>query len=283
LEVIGGLAKGLFDDDTLSKCIVHLDETIPSVSSSIDALGAALITVNAEKIKEAIANLRHVLKDVPQELQNCGANLQEVNELLDTFKEIVPSMVGELVAARASLHIGNWEGVGEHVGRAMRLLVPDEASPNSTQAVSPESDSDRVSDAALQVIIGLTYGLFNDQTFSQCVADVLQDTPDVEPALSDLMKALQRKRLDEIKKAILEVMRVMKGIPGSLKPCSDNVMDIQRLLMKLTEVGPKLACKMEKALRSLRSGDFEGFGENTGKAVRLVMHGDQPEVSDIVV
>lgn len=283
LEIVKGLAKGLFDDDTLSNCIVHVGETVPSVESSLKELGEALKSMNPLKIGQAIKNLRQVLKDIPQELQECGANLQDVKDLLDTFKEIVPSIVGELVSARSSMHIGNWEGFGEHVGKALRLLIPGEIVPNSHQVAMAESGSHLETNPALQVIMGLSYGLFDDQSFSACVTDILQDIPEVESALSNLIAALKGKHLLEIKNAIIEVMQVVKSIPDSLKPCSDNIGDIEHLLITLKDVGTKFVDDIEQALRSFRSGNLEDFGENVGKAVRLVVYGDRPDASDIVV
>lgn len=283
LEIVEGLAKGLFDDDTLSNCIAHVGETVPSVESSLKELGEALKSMNPLKIGQAIKNLRQVLKDIPQELQDCGANLQDVKDLLDIFKEIVPSIVGELVSARGSMHIGNWEGFGEHVGKALRLLIPGEIGLNSHQTARAESDSHLDTNPALQVIMGLSYGLFNDQSFSACVTDILQETPKVESALSNLIAALKGKHLLEIKNAIIEVMQVVKSIPESLKPCSDNIGDIEHLLITLKDVGTKFIDDIEQALRSFRSGNLEDFGENVGKAVRLVVYGDRPDASDVVV
>jgi len=280
-EVIEGLAKGLFDDDTLSNCIVHVEETVPSVASSIKDLGAALKSMNPLKIAQAIKNVRQVLKEIPQELQDCGANLKDVKELLDTLKEIVPSIVGELVSAHQSLHLGNWEGVGEHVGKVLRLLIPDE--PHPPQNPAPETGSGNVTNPALEVITGLSYGLFDDQTFSECLANVLQDIPEAKSALSELMQALKGKKLLKIRKAIIEVMQVVKSIPGSLKPCGDNVKDVEDLLNKVKEVGTALVEDIEQAMRSFREGNFEAFGEYVGKAVRIVAYGDRPDATNIVV
>jgi hypothetical protein len=283
LEIVEGLAKGLFNDDTLSNCIAHVGETVPSVKSSLEELGEALKSMNPLKIAQAIKNLRQVLKEIPEELQDCGANLQDVKDLLDTFKEMVPSIVGELVSARASMHTGNWEGFGEHVGKALRLLIPGDVGLNSHQAARATSDWNLDTNPALQVIMGLSYGLFNDQSFSTCVTDILQETPEVEFALSNLIAALKGKHLLEIKNAIIEVMQVVKSIPESLKPCSDNIGDIEHLLITLRDVGTKFVDDIEQALRSFRSGNLEDFGENVGKAVRLVVYGDRPDASDVVV
>lgn len=283
LEVIEGLAKGLFDDDSLSNCIVHVEGTVTSVASSIRELGAALKSKNPLKIAQAVKNLRQALKDIPQELQDCGASLQDVKELLDTMKEIVPSIVGELVSAHESLHLENWEGVGEHVGKALRLLIPDGLGPHSPQDPNLKPGSDPVKNPALEVILGLSYGLFDDQTFSDCLANVLQDIPEAESALSDLVKALKSKHLLEIRKAIIEVMQVLKSIPDSLKPCSDNIEDVKDLLNTLKEVGRVFVDDIEAALTSFKHGDFEDFGEYVGKAVRLVAYGDRPDATNVVV
>lgn len=281
MEVIAGLAKGLFNDDILSTCIVHVGETNPSMESSIEDLGAALKTMNPKKIEQTFKKLREVLRSIPQELQDCGANLQDVQQLLDAFKDIVPSILGELVSARSSFHIGNWEGVGEHVGRALRLLVQEAPHVDSANPKA-DPDPDPVMNTALQLIMGLSYGLFNDQTFAQCVTTALQNTPDLQCALNNLVTALKGKQLAEIKKALIEVVNVLKTTPGSLMPCAADVGDIQHLLVTLQRVGPQFVDDIEESLRSLRSGNFEEFGENVGKAVRVVIS-ERPDVSEIVV
>merc|ERR1711865_107378 len=277
LDVIEGLAKGLFDDETLSNCIQNVAETVPAIGSSFQEVLAALKSKKPLKIIKAIKNLRQELKNVPQELQDCGANIQDVEDLLKELKEAIPAIVGEIVAARNSLDQGNYEDFGEHTGKTLTLLMGHAPTANQYPGLGANGDP------AFDFIVGLSDGLFNDHTFSECVANALQTIPDAKSALADLVSALKSKNPLHIIKAIKELKAFLHDIPDSLKVCSDNLQEVEDLLSELGHIVYSQIHDIAQAFDSLKSHDYEGFGEYTGKALRMVVYGDKPRVASVVV
>lgn len=169
----------------------------------------------------------------------------------------------------------------------MSLLVSDGPGPSpplqDDPDPKPEPGPGPDGNPALDFIIGLSDGLFDDHTFTECVANVLQAAPQAESALSDLVEALKSKNPLKIAKAVKEFKQVIKSIPDSLKACSDNIQDVEELLNKLEEVVPAFNHDIAQAFDSLKAKDYEDFGEYTGKALRFVIYGDEPHATNIIV
>jgi len=265
VDIIIGLADGFFDDHALSDCIEKVSAAVPPVQAAFEELKEALRNKKPLAIVQAIKDVGNALQGVPKELEDCGANLKDVKDLLESLKETVPSLVGEVVSAVRSLKHGDYEDFGEHVGKALREFVPDAHGASALR--SPVSGA---GSAALDVIIGLADGLFDDHALSECVANALEKAPEAQSALRELEDALKDKSISKIREAINDVVTVAKSIPDSVTPCIQNAKEATGLLPIVEHAIASIVGDIVAAHQSMKAGDYKTFGEDLGRALRIL-------------
>merc|ERR1711862_31486 len=139
-------------------------------------------------------------------------------------------MGGEVVSAKQSLDEKDYEGFGYHFGKVLSdLAAGDGPGPHPKPGPGPKPGPSK-GNPALQIIEGLSEGLFDDDTLPTCVAGVLEDAPAAASALKELVQALHTKNPFKIRKAVKNLVKVAKSLPDAFSACLSNVDDVKALV-----------------------------------------------------
>jgi len=216
-------------------------------------------------------------KTMQGDLEACTDSASNVKDLMKHLETLIPALSEELVSAHKSLEIGGYMDFGHHVGKAVSLLLPTGAGPHFLQ-------TGKVPDIApaVQVVLGLSDGLFDDKSLTECLANGLGASQEAQKALTDLAEALESKNIFKINKALKNWKALEQNMPDSLKACGSSATNVKEFVNTMKTVLPELGDDFAHAMSNFKEHQYEDFGKSVGDAVRIVVYGDQPTGTVVV-